>query len=84
MADAAKFNQPLPATAGHFVDQAGSFLGRVGDGVLTAMVNLAEGSHAARKAREFKALSDLSDAELEARGLTRDALPVHVFGKYYV
>ena len=84
MASAAKFHQPLPANAGNFVDQAGSFLGKIGDGVLTAMVSLAEGSHAARKAREFKALSDLSDAELAARGLTRDALPVHVFGKYYV
>ena len=84
MATTAKFNQPLPASAGHFVDQAGSFLGKVGDNILTAMVTLAEASHAARKAHEYKALSDLSDAELEARGLTRDVLPVHVFGKFYV
>ena len=84
MATASKFAQPLPANAGHFVDQAGAFLGKVGDHVLTAMMLLAEGSHAARKAREFKALSDLSDAELAERGLTRDVLAVHVFGKYYV
>ena len=84
MADVAKFTQPLPVSAGHFVDQAGAFLRGASDHVLTAMMFLAEGSHAARKAREFNALCELTDAELAERGLTRDALPVHVFGKYYV
>ena len=84
MATATRFNQPLPANAGHFVDQAGAFLGKVGDGILTAMMYIAEGTHAAQKAREFNALCDLTDDELAARGLTRDALPAHVFGKYYV
>ncbi len=83
MANAAKFAQPLPENAAHFVDQAGAFLRGAGERVFTAMIALGEGTTAARKAREFKALSDLSDAELAQRGLTRDGLAVHVFGAYY-
>lgn len=83
MADTAKFAQPLPSNATHFVDQAGSFLRGAGDRVFTSLIALGEGSSVAAKARAFKALSDLSDEELAERGLTRDGLPVHVFGAFY-
>ena len=83
MADTAKFAQPLPANAANFVDQAGTFLRNAGDHFLTAMIQMGEATTAARKAREFRALNELSDAELEKRGLTRDGLAVHVFGTLY-
>lgn len=83
MAQTAKFAQPLPANAANFVDQAGIFLRDASQHIFNAMILMGEATTAARKAREFKALSDLSDAELQQRGLTRDGLAVHVFGAYY-
>jgi uncharacterized protein YjiS (DUF1127 family) len=47
------------------------------------MVRVSDHSQGAQSAREFQALSRMSDADLAKRGLKRAELPQHVFGKYY-
>ena len=71
------------ATASNLTGRIGGFLRGAGDRLAYVFVKLGQNSHAAHKAREFQALSALSDEELGKRGLTRDGLAIHVFGPFY-
>lgn len=83
MSATVKLNQPQHVGTSNVIEQIGAFLRGAGDRLLYVFIKLGENSHAAHKAREFQALSSLSDEQLAERGLTRDGLAIHVFGPFY-
>lgn len=55
----------------------------LGERIIGWMVRVSKHSQGAQSAKEYQALSRLSDSDLDKRGLARKDLPQHVFGKYY-
>jgi len=80
MTTATKIEQTNETSAAGLVSDAGNALNRIGNRVLSGLVAVGEMSDNARRARNFAYLSDLSDKDLAARGLSRGELAGHCFG----
>lgn len=62
--------------------RAGNRFTAFGNAFVSAMAFLGKNSPGARCAAEVERLMSLTDADLAARGLTRDRVVQHVFGRY--